>query len=64
MVSGSEDGQLYIYDVVSGQVLAKLDHNPTKYVHSISAHPTKNNLLLSSAANKIFVWRDSTEEET
>jgi WD40 repeat protein len=63
MVSGSEDGKLYIYDIVSSQVIAKLDHSPNKFVHSVSAHPTKNNLLLSCAANKVFVWRDTTEEE-
>lgn len=62
LATGSEDGFLHIYDVVSGQVLAQLDHNPTKYVHSISAHPTKNHLLLSNAGHHVYVWVTSSED--
>ncbi|KAI6232697.1 VID27 domain-containing protein [Aphelenchoides fujianensis] len=61
LASGSEDGHLYVYDVISGKVLSKLDHNPTKFVHSLAAHPTRNDLLLSTAGRKVFVW--TAEEE-
>lgn len=63
LASGSEDGFLYVYDVVSGQVVSMLDHNPSKFVHSISAHPTKNNLLLSIAGQKVYVWKGNSGDE-
>jgi len=57
IVTGSEDGFIYVYDVVSGEVLTKLDHSPTKFITSISAHPTKNQYLLSNSGCKVFVWK-------
>jgi WD40 repeat protein len=61
VVSGSEDGFVYIYDVVSGKVITKLNHSPSKFVHSVSAHPTKNHVLLSNAGHRIYVWQSGED---
>lgn len=63
LVSGSEDGQVYVYDLVSSEVLQKLDHSPNRFVHSLSTHPTKNGLLLTAAGHKMFVWKTASAEE-
>lgn len=62
VVSGSEDGYVYIWDLVDAKVVAKLHHPSTKYVHSIAAHPTKQ-ALLSSARDKIFLWELPSDTE-
>ncbi|CAD5216934.1 unnamed protein product [Bursaphelenchus xylophilus] len=63
IASGSEDGHLYIYDLINSKVLARLDHSPNKFVPSLAAHPTKTGLLLSAAGHKVFVWRAQNEDD-
>ncbi|KAH7705252.1 WD domain-containing protein [Aphelenchoides avenae] len=62
VVSGSEDGFVYLWDVVDAKVLHKLDHSPVKYVHSVSTHPTKQGLV-SVAREKIYIWQCPQEDE-
>ncbi|KAI6180804.1 WD-REPEATS-REGION domain-containing protein [Aphelenchoides besseyi] len=62
LASGSEDGHVYVYDVVTTKILSRLDHQPTKFVHSLAAHPTRNDLLLSTAGRKIYVWTADSDE--
>ncbi|KAI6206608.1 WD-REPEATS-REGION domain-containing protein [Aphelenchoides besseyi] len=63
LASGSEDGHVYVYDVVTTKVLSRLNHQPTKFVHSLAAHPTRNDLLLSTAGRKIYVWTADSDDE-
>ncbi|CAD5212520.1 unnamed protein product [Bursaphelenchus okinawaensis] len=63
IASGSEDGCLYIYDLIDSKVLARLDHSPNKFVHSVSAHPTNNGLVLSAAGHKFYVWQGEEKME-
>uniref|UniRef100_A0A914YE27 WD repeat domain-containing protein 83 n=1 Tax=Panagrolaimus superbus TaxID=310955 RepID=A0A914YE27_9BILA len=55
VVSGSEDGFVYIYDFVAMNIIAKLDHSPAKFIHSITIHPKKA-ALITSARDRVFVW--------
>uniref|UniRef100_A0A915EJN0 WD repeat domain-containing protein 83 n=1 Tax=Ditylenchus dipsaci TaxID=166011 RepID=A0A915EJN0_9BILA len=60
LVSGSEEGLVYIWDLVSTKIIAKLPHPGTKYVHSVTTHPS-NQSLLSVAGENLYVWQ--CEEE-
>jgi len=62
LISGSEDGHVYIWDVVGTKILAKLPHPGTKYVHSVATHPSRN-ALLSVAGERVFVWTSDEEFE-
>lgn len=64
IVSGSENGYVYIWDFVDNtKVLAKLDHGvAAKYVHSVSTHPT-HQCLLSAAGGRVYYWHCFNDEE-
>ena len=55
ILSGSEDGNIYIWNLIDAKLLNKLHHKPGSVVHSLSYHPT-NSCLLSACENKVYVW--------
>ncbi|KAI0208081.1 WD repeat domain-containing protein 83 [Lamellibrachia satsuma] len=66
--SGSEDGFIYIWNLIDGKIVTKLRHDTTKaqgVVHSLSHHPT-DPCLLTACENKIFLWKSqsATKEAT
>ncbi|XP_074642519.1 WD repeat domain-containing protein 83-like isoform X2 [Tubulanus polymorphus] len=58
--SGSEDGKVYIWDLVEAKFLDTLDHG-SSVVHSLAHHPSKNTLI-TAAADKVYVWGDPIVE--
>uniref|UniRef100_A0AAF5DGG2 WD repeat domain-containing protein 83 n=1 Tax=Strongyloides stercoralis TaxID=6248 RepID=A0AAF5DGG2_STRER len=56
IVSCSEDGYLYIYEMVNGKVIGKCDHKPNLYIHSVVSHP-KEPKVLSATSDKIYIWQ-------
>jgi len=60
ILSGSADGKLWIWDLVSQKVVAMLSgFKPTKYpTVSISVQPLKNCFLASNGPN-ILMWTES-----
>ncbi|CAB3405661.1 unnamed protein product [Caenorhabditis bovis] len=54
VASGSEDGFVYIYNLMDSTISAKLEH-PSKVVHSLSAHPKKERLITASG-QLIYLW--------
>ncbi|XP_076379224.1 WD repeat domain-containing protein 83 isoform X1 [Megalopta genalis] len=65
ILSGSADGKLWIWDLVSQKVIAKLSGSkPTKHpIVSLSVHPKVNCFLASNGPN-ILMWNSvSTEQE-
>lgn len=61
IISGSEDGKLYIWDLVKAEVLHKIDDAHKGVINSLSIHPEKD-LLLSAGADSVKLW-SLTEEE-
>jgi len=63
VVSGSEDGHIYVWDLVETSLLTKLVHSGAKNVHSLSVHPSRQ-CLISVARERIYVWEcpDDNEE--
>ena len=55
IVSGSEDGKLYFWDLIQSELKLNLTHPNYKVVHSLSVNPNKNELL-SAAGNSVFLW--------
>ena len=75
VLSGSENGYVYAWELVEGTLLQKLDHSENDRgsggilggassltVHSLSYHPEKCELL-TAARGKVYVWRDKKEED-
>ncbi|XP_033228363.1 WD repeat domain-containing protein 83 [Belonocnema kinseyi] len=65
ILSGSSDGKLWIWDLATQNVVAKLSGDkPTKHATvSISVHPQKNCFLAANGMN-ILMWETETETET
>ncbi|GFV62148.1 WD repeat domain-containing protein 83 [Trichonephila clavipes] len=60
VVSGSEDGCIYAWDLIEGTVKHTLKHKNHKVVHSVSFHPSKPVMLTAAEAN-VYLWMDSSE---
>ena len=61
--SGSEDGTVYMWSLVEGKLVSRLEHTSSRVVHSLSPHPSQP-WMLTAAQNTIYVWKDHVEEET
>lgn len=59
ILSGSVDGNVWCWDLVSGDVKYKYTHDKNKVVQSISVHPKKD-VFLSASTNTIKLWGDPT----
>ncbi|WAR24080.1 WDR83-like protein [Mya arenaria] len=54
--SGSEDGSVYIWDLIEGKVVHHLPHEGQKVVHSLTFHPS-DNCLVTAAGDSMYVWK-------
>uniref|UniRef100_A0A914X4Z1 WD repeat domain-containing protein 83 n=1 Tax=Plectus sambesii TaxID=2011161 RepID=A0A914X4Z1_9BILA len=61
VVSGSEDGSVYIWDLVESKLLVKLEHPGSQVVHSLSPHPTQQILMTASGSN-VYAWQSADSE--
>jgi mitogen-activated protein kinase organizer 1 len=57
IMSGSEDGFVYAWNVLDSKVKFKLKHGNEKTVHSLSYHPEEKKLL-SAQEQFIYLWID------
>ena len=71
VLSGSENGFVYAWDLVDGEVVNMLNHSeapdgsglPSSLtVHSLSFHPSRCELLTAARA-KVYVWREADTDE-
>lgn len=61
VVSGSEDGNIYIWSLLEGKVEHRLKHSHN-VVHTLCIHPS-NLELLSAADNTLYLWNLEGEGE-
>jgi len=62
VLSGSENGMVYIWDLVEGGLIAKLDHGPgSGAIHSLAQHPSRAQLL-TAHKGMTTVWEDKEQE--
>lgn len=76
VLSGSEDGRVVVYDLLSSALVRSLRHPNCTVVHryvvcceygnksncSVSAHPTKCSVLSASGSN-VYLWIAHEEEQ-
>lgn len=62
VLSGSEDGFVYIWDLVEGSIKEKLKHEKHRIVHSLSSHPSKSSLL-TAAEGDVYLWQSEKDPE-
>ncbi len=55
ILSGSEDGYVYVWDVVDSKIKYKLKHGNDKTVHSLNYHPDRKKLL-TAQEQYIYLW--------
>ena len=60
IISGSENGQIFIWDLIEAKVLHQIEHGLKGVVYSLSAHPRKN-YLLSAASDSVKLWGKESE---
>lgn len=56
ILSGSENGVVFIWDLVSGKLNGRLEHDSGSVLHSLSYHPSQC-CLLTVCGVKLFVWK-------
>lgn len=63
ILSGSEDGNVYCWNVIDSSIKFKLKHGTEKAVHSLSYHPDKK-CLLTAQEQYIYLWegQENTDE--
>ncbi|XP_071798399.1 WD repeat domain-containing protein 83-like [Asterias amurensis] len=62
VVSGSEDGKIYFWDLVEGSMVTTIEKAGKDNVHSLSFHP-KEVCLLSASEGTIKLWRSNSYPE-
>ncbi|ELT93971.1 hypothetical protein CAPTEDRAFT_226222 [Capitella teleta] len=60
ILSGSEDGHVYVWDFIEAKVVNKLPHKG-QVVHSLSYHP-KDACLLTASERLLYVWKTKHDE--
>ena len=64
VLSGSENGFVYVWDMVDGKLVKKLDHaldgaiSSGITIHSLAFHP-KSAELLTAVRGKVYIWRNA-----
>ena len=54
--SGSQDGDIWIYDTLTGAVVKKLSRGHDETVRDVSWHPTQPQLMSSSWDGNVIMW--------
>ncbi len=56
VLAGSEDGSVYIWDLVEASLVGRLDHKLENVpVHSLSFHPDQSRLC-TAAKDFVYLW--------
>ncbi|KAL7645356.1 UNVERIFIED_CONTAM: hypothetical protein RMT77_003742 [Armadillidium vulgare] len=63
VVSGSEDGFAYCWDIISGKITNRFEHKGSRIVHSLSPHPSETKLLTASLG-QIWFWGQNSSNES
>lgn len=61
VISGSEDGCIYIWDLIEAKIKHKVRLKENRVVHSICQHPEKICLLAATEKNIVVIKSDDHE---
>lgn len=62
VITGSEDGKIYYWNLLDSKLLGKIDNDNRPVVHSLSTNINKDELLTASE-NFIYVWSKDEEND-
>ncbi|KAK3869902.1 hypothetical protein Pcinc_024816 [Petrolisthes cinctipes] len=62
VLSGSEDGYVYCWDLVQSTLANRLQHKGSSVVHSLSPHPSQP-FLLTASLGQVWLWSSHSPEE-
>ena len=57
IISGSEDGKIYYWNLLDGKLIGTIDNDNKSIVHSLSTNVNKDELLTCSE-NFVYVWTE------
>ncbi|KAG0022412.1 hypothetical protein BGZ80_000306 [Entomortierella chlamydospora] len=55
VISGSEDGKIYIWDLMEGKVIHEIEAH-SKIVSSVAYHPTEEKMCSASVDGSVKTW--------
>lgn len=61
VLSGSTDGNVWCWELLSSKCVKLFPHSPEKIIHSICPHPTKE-LYATAAGGNIYLWTENNAE--
>jgi len=61
IISGSEDGSVYIWDLITASVTTKLENVHKSVIFSLCLHPKKS-FLVTASTDSVKLWSDGIEE--
>jgi len=61
VMSGSAEGLVYCWDLITQKVIATLAHDTSQVVNSLASHPTKEDYLTASGGT-VYLWSDKEVE--
>lgn len=61
VVSGSEDGFVYIWSLTDGNVVEKIPLYQHRVIHSLSTHKEKQDHMLIAAEGTIYLWSKASD---
>lgn len=56
--SGSADGNMWCWELLSSKCFKMFSHAPEKVIHSVAAHPTKE-VYCTAAGGCIYLWSEN-----
>lgn len=62
VVSGSEDGGIYFWDLIEAKVTKTIESAHKGVAYSLSRHPKKN-IILTAATDTVKLWKSSDADE-
>lgn len=54
--TGSADGAVYVYDILSGKLAAKLEGNEDRVIRDCAWHPTNQSLVTADFSGNLIKW--------
>lgn len=61
VISGSEDGSIYIWDLIQANIVKEIKGAHKNAIYSLARHPSKN-IILTAATDTVKLWINSEED--
>ena len=62
IISGSEDGTLFIWDLITAEVTFERKKAHNSVLYGLSRHPSKN-IFVTASTDSVKLWKDNGEKD-